>query len=58
MPQRVRFLADFDYKPTRQVTVGYKAGTEKLVKTECAEQAIAAGKAVEIEPKKAKPADG
>ncbi|MBP0438425.1 hypothetical protein [Tianweitania sediminis] len=54
---RVRFLSDFDFKPSAQVTVAYKAGTEKLVKAVCAEKAIAAGKAEEIKPK-AKPADG
>ncbi|MBP0439589.1 hypothetical protein [Tianweitania sediminis] len=54
---RVRFTADFDYKPSQQVTIAYKAGTEKLVKAACAEKAIAAGKAQEIKPK-AKPADG
>jgi hypothetical protein len=45
---RVRFTADFDYKPTSQVTVGYLAGMEETVKRDCARKAIAAGKAVEI----------
>lgn len=45
---RVRFTADFDYKPTSQVTVAYLAGMEKTVKRECADQAIAQGKAEEI----------
>jgi hypothetical protein len=48
MPVRVRFKENFDYKPTRQSTVAYKAGMELTVKRECAEQAIAAGKAVEV----------
>lgn len=43
---RVRFTANFDYKPTSQSTIGYLAGMEKTVKRECGEQAIAAGKAV------------
>lgn len=47
---RVRFLADFDYEVTRTVTIAYKAGAEETVKRECADQAIAAGKAEEIEP--------
>lgn len=47
---RVRFTADFDYKPTSQVTVGYLAGMEETVKRDCAAQAIAAGKAVRIKP--------
>ena len=45
---RVRFTHDFDYKPTSRTTVGYKAGMELTVKRECADQAIAAGKAEEI----------
>ena len=42
---RVRFIADFDFKPTRRVTVAYVAGMEMTVKRACADQAIAAGKA-------------
>lgn len=45
---RVRFKADFDYKPTSQSTIGYKAGMLVTVKRECGEQAIAAGKAEEV----------
>ncbi|WP_019279699.1 hypothetical protein [Rhizobium grahamii] len=45
---RVRFSHDFDYKPTLQATIGYKAGMELTVKRECGEQAIAAGKAKEV----------
>lgn len=47
---RVRFTHSFDYKPTPQTTVGYLAGMEVTVKRECGEQAIAAGKAIEVEP--------
>lgn len=43
---RIRFTEDFDYKPTAQITVAYLAGMEMTVRRECAEQAIAAGKAV------------
>ncbi|MDX3929248.1 MAG: hypothetical protein QHC90_26035 [Shinella sp.] len=46
---RVKFTADFDYKPTRQTTIGYKAGMELTVKRDCAEKAIAAGRAVDME---------
>lgn len=42
---RVRFRQDFDYRPTPQVTIAYKEGWEGTVKRECAEQAVAAGKA-------------
>lgn len=44
----VRFIADFDYKPVRAVTVGYKAGWEGTVKKDCAVKAVAAGAAVWI----------
>ncbi|MBW9113150.1 hypothetical protein JNB88_05745 [Rhizobium cauense] len=43
---RVKFTSDFDYKPTSQVTIAYKAGMELTVKRDCAVQAAAAGKAV------------
>lgn len=57
---RVLFTHDFDYKPTRQVTIGYRAGMKKTVKRDCAERAIAAGKAVSIDraiPKEASDGD-
>jgi len=41
---RVRFLEDFDYKPAPQVTIAYKVGTERTVKRECADRAVALGK--------------
>ena len=47
---RVRFTGDFDYKPTSQCTIGYKAGMVETVKRDCGEQAIAAKKAVEVTP--------
>lgn len=47
---RVRFTHDYDYKPTSQSTIGYKAGMEETVKRECGEAAIAAGKAQEVKP--------
>lgn len=43
---RVRFTADFDYKPVPSVTIAYKAGMSCIVRRECANQAISAGKAV------------
>lgn len=45
---RVRFTADYDYKPTSQSTIGYRAGMTCVVKRECGEGAIAAGKAEEV----------
>lgn len=46
---RVRFTADYDYKPTPQSTIGYKAGMVETVKRECGEQAIAAKKAILVD---------
>lgn len=43
---KVRFTADFDWKPTPQTTIAYRAGDEKVVTKECADMAIAKGKAV------------
>lgn len=45
---RVRFKDDFDYRPTGGKTIEYKAGMELTVRRECADEAIAAGKAVEV----------
>ena len=45
---RVKFTHDFDYSPTGRVVIGYLAGMEVPVKRDCADQAIAAGKAEEI----------
>lgn len=47
---RVRFIFDFDYRPTRMSTIAYKAGMELTVRRECADQAVAGGKAIEIDP--------
>ena len=45
---RVRFIADFDYKPLPSMTIAYRAGMVCVVKRECADQAFAAGKAVDF----------
>lgn len=45
---RVRFTADFDYRPLPGVVIAYKAGMEETVKRECCTQAVAAKKAVEL----------
>ncbi|MDX0262897.1 hypothetical protein GOC60_17085 [Sinorhizobium meliloti] len=56
---RVRFKRDFDWKPTSQVTIAYKAGYVGTVKAECAEDAVRAGAAVREEPAtKASASDG
>lgn len=47
--RRIRFLADYDYKPRPQVTIAYKAGKVEFVHLECAEKAVAAGKAEYVE---------
>jgi len=55
---RVRFTHDFDYKPSPQVTIVYEKGMERTVKRECADQAIAAGKAVSLDDKPAYESQG
>lgn len=55
---RVRFIADFDYRPTPQVTVGYLAGMEMTVKRECAAQAIAVRAAVKVSANRREETDG
>ena len=50
----VRFTDSFDWRPKPQVTIAYKAGLHLLVTTPCAEQAVAAGKAVRQAKPKAK----
>jgi len=45
---RVRFTHDFDYKPLPSVTIAYRAGMVCVVKRQCADQAIAANKAVDF----------
>ena len=45
---KVRFIEDFDYKPTPSVTVAYQAGMIETVKRDCADLAIAAKKAVRV----------
>jgi hypothetical protein len=44
----VRFTADFDWKPKPQATIAFRLGDEKNVTRDCAEKAVAAGKAVRI----------
>ncbi|MVB04165.1 hypothetical protein GN325_20590 [Agrobacterium vitis] len=48
---RVRFLEDYDYSPSglgNRVTIAYKAGMDLVVKKECGQAAISAGKAVDV----------
>lgn len=45
---RVRFTADFDYKPTPSTTIAYRAGQEYVVRRECADRAVKLGKAVAV----------
>jgi hypothetical protein len=45
---RVRFIEDFDYRPTPRVVIAYKAGMELTVKRDCCTQASAKGKAIEL----------
>lgn len=47
---RARFKRDFDWKPTPMTTIAYRAGHEYTVRRECADAAVKAGAAVEIDP--------
>jgi len=40
---KVRFTKDYDFKPTMQSTIGFKAGYEGMITTAAAEAAAAAG---------------
>lgn len=44
----VLFSADFDWKPTQQTTIAYKAGWCGSVTRTCGEAAIADGKAERV----------
>lgn len=54
---RVRFTQNFNYEITPAVTRAYKAGWEGVVKRDCAEKAMAAGKAV-LATRKGRISDG
>ena len=49
---RIRFTANFRYRPLPSITYAYRAGTTETVKRDCADQAIAAGKAIDLAPRK------
>lgn len=44
----VRFKRDYDWKPTRQTTIAYKAGSTLIVKAACADDAVRAGAAIRV----------
>lgn len=48
---RVRFTEDYRYTPSRmrRICIKYRAGSERTVKRECADAAIQAGAAVELQ---------
>ena len=51
---RLKFKKDFDFKPSSQSTVAYKAGWEGPVTQACAEAAVKAGAAELVGPAEAK----
>lgn len=53
---KVRFTKNFDFKPSDQATIGYKAGWTGTVTQACAKAAEAAGvgEIVEADPEPAK----
>jgi len=55
---RVKFTMDFDFKPVDTATIGYLTGMEVTVKQDCADQAIAAGKAVLLSRPRKETVDG
>lgn len=44
----VLFSADFDWKPTTNTTIAYKAGWTGNVRRDCGDAAIAAGRATAV----------
>ncbi|KKB86465.1 hypothetical protein VW29_02600 [Devosia limi DSM 17137] len=54
---KVRFSKDFDFKPSDQATIGYKAGWTGTVTQACAKagEAAGVGEIVEADPEPAKP---
>jgi hypothetical protein len=48
---RVRFTSSFDWTPPedRRITLAFKAGAELTVRRECGKDAVAAGKAVDLD---------
>lgn len=54
---RVRFTQNFNYEITPAVTRAYKAGWEGVVKRDCADKAVAAGRAVLV-TRKGRVSDG
>ncbi len=54
---RVRFTQNFNYDITPAVTRAYKAGWEGVVKRDCADKAVAAGRAVLV-TRKGRVSDG
>lgn len=55
----VRFTGKFDFTPAKQrlVTVAYKAGAVENVTRECADTAVAAGRAERTQDPRKAPAD-
>jgi hypothetical protein len=47
---RVKFSEDHDYRPSPRVVIAYKAGNVYSVKRDCADEAVALGRGVEIDP--------
>lgn len=41
--RRIRFLQDWDWKPTSNSTIGYRAGQAYFVKAACAAKALEEG---------------
>ena len=53
-----RFTADFDFRPSRRLTLAYRAGATLLVPTAAAEAAEAAGAGRRMPKPSPRPEDG
>lgn len=47
--RRIRFVENWDWKPSPMATIAYRAGQTYFVRLECAEKALRLGKAVAVE---------
>lgn len=54
--RRIRFLVDWDWKPSPMATIAYRAGQSYYVTLACAEKALAQGKAEPVTGPDAPPA--
>ena len=54
----VKFTSDFAWKPRPAITTIYKAGSEQMVTTACAQKAVEKGKGEIVKKQRRKKTDG